>query len=162
MALSKRQRLEHRYAELWEQVELPKLLKNPSFLKERSKEPMRAHAHKNTRREISFGNFDQISESLHPTLGTRTNAKAKHLSPRHKNQHKTNENTITTNQSGTSKDEQTAPCKTLHPKHLKRHKSPITQLTLRIGLAHISHKYDLRQQDRDTIKNIYLNGDDNQ
>ena len=154
--LSNRQKLEHRYAELWEQIELPKLLKNPSFLKERSKEPMRAHAHKNTRREISFGNFDRISESLHPPEKFPCEEISTESAKR-----KTDENTIA-NQSGASKDEQTAPCKTLHPKHLKRHKSPITQLTLRIGLAHISHKYNLRQQDRDIIKTTYLNGDDNQ
>ena len=134
--------------------------KNPSFFQERSKEEcqnQQRHA-----QEISFRNFDRISESLHPTLGTRTNAKAKRLSSRHKNQHKTNENTITTNQSETPKAKPiTVPCKTLHPKHKKAH-NPITQVYLKLETILISRKYNLSKQTQRQLTQIYLNGDDNQ
>jgi hypothetical protein len=169
---------------IWEQdtlcdecYELEELFKtpqnNPSFFQERSKEecqnrqetgnpPTPQKGGELTRREISFrGNFDRISESLHPTLGTRTDAKAKRLSSRHKNRHKTDENTITTNQSETPKAKPiTVPCKTLHPKHKKAH-NPITQVYLKLETILISRKYNLSKQTQRQLNQIYLNGDDN-
>ena len=152
--LSNRQKLEHRYAELWEQVELPKLqTKTPTFFQESSKEEcqnQQRHA-----QEISFRNFDRISESLHPPEKFPCEEISTESAKR-----KTDENN-TINQSGTSKDEQTAPCKTLHPKHLKRHKNPITQVYLKLETILISRQYHLSKQTQRQLTQIYLNGDDN-
>ena len=90
-------------------------------------------------------------KSLHPLCSKRKTQNAKHKTDNSKEQ----------NQSGTSKDEQTAPCKTLHPKHLKRHKNPITQVYLKLETILISRKYHLSKQTQRQLTQIYLNGDDN-
>jgi len=140
MTRSERLKLENRYAELWREIELPKLLRkfhreHPESLSEASQQA-------------------SPLKSLHPLSSTTVSLKP--LS----NKRKTDENTIT-NQSETPKAKPiTVPCKTLHPKHKKAH-NPITQVYLKLETILISRKYHLSKQTQRQLTKIYLNGDDN-
>jgi hypothetical protein len=141
MSHSERLKLENRYAELWVEIELPKLLRkfqreHPASLSEASQQA-------------------SPLKSLHPLSSTTVSLKP--LS----NKRKTDDSKEN-NQSETPKAKPiTVPCQTRHPKHLRRHKNPITQVYLKLETILISWKYHLSKQTQRQLTQIYLNGDDN-
>jgi len=151
--LSNRQRLqlEQRYAQLWTE------LTDRAIAVARTKDEQARAPQRDPPVSLSEASQQASSlKSLHP-LSTNRTASLKPLS----NKRKTDENN-TINQSETPKAKHTTvPCQTRHPMHLRRHKNPITQLKLKIGLAQLSRKDKLTEQNRDRINTTHLNGDDN-